>query len=665
MTEELEILDPNRTYREYLSESLAVVRERLRLHTAKLKGDEETASRAEQNLKNAQERVDAIKDSILASSPLDYLCSSFSLSTFERDLLLLTAGVEMDFEVGSLCALSSGDLKQRNPSFALAATAMPGASWRAISPEGPLRKWHLIHMGKGDTLAASPLHIDEKVLHYILGVSYLDERLRGMIVPVLDHCVLPQSHIEIVSRIADSLSGNPVPPLVQLYGAEGVGKRTIAAAASTALGIDLYSIDATDIPGPTAEREDLARLWERETILSSAGLMIDCRDMGERDLRPAISFLERINGMAVSISRQPLRLRERAFLRIHVHKPRPEEQVELWHKALSSVSGEAGDKMDAQIDMVVSQFNLAPKDITRASYEVLSSMEGMAEDPGSLLWKTCRDSLRFGLDGLAQRIMPAATWEDLVLPSLQLQILREIGAHVRQSAKVYRKWGFASKGSRGLGISALFAGESGTGKTMAAEVLANDLELDLYRIDLSNVVSKYIGETEKNLARVFDAAEGSGSILLFDEADALFGKRSEVKDSHDRYANIEVGYLLQRMESYRGLAILTTNIKSALDRAFIRRIRFIVQFPFPGETERSMIWSRIFPKETPTEGLDIEKLARLNIAGGSIRNIAIYAAFLAAEEDIPVNMGHLLRAAKIEYGKLERPMTGVEIGGWI
>jgi SpoVK/Ycf46/Vps4 family AAA+-type ATPase len=229
---------------------------------------------------------------------------------------------------------------------------------------------------------------------------------------------------------------------------------------------------------------------------------------------------------------------------------------------------------------------------------------------------------------------------------------------------VHGDWGFAAKGERGLGISALFAGASGTGKTMAAEVLANELRLDLYRIDLSQVVSKYIGETEKNLRRVFDAADDGGAVLLFDEADALFGKRSEVKDSHDRYANIEVSYLLQRMEAYRGLAILTTNLKSAVDSAFLRRLRFVIEFPFPDATHRAEIWRRIFPAETPTKDLDVARLARLSIPGGNIRNIALQAAFLAADAGGSVTMTHLARAARSEYAKLEKPLTEAEIGGW-
>jgi SpoVK/Ycf46/Vps4 family AAA+-type ATPase len=199
---------------------------------------------------------------------------------------------------------------------------------------------------------------------------------------------------------------------------------------------------------------------------------------------------------------------------------------------------------------------------------------------------------------------------------------------------------------------------------MGAEVLANELGLDLYRIDLSSVVSKYIGETEKNLRRVFDAAEDSGAVLLFDEADALFGKRSEVKDSHDRFANIEVSYLLQRMEVYRGLAILTTNMKSALDTAFLRRLRFVVQFPFPDAPQRVAIWRRVFPSAAPTEGLDPTKLAKMRIAGGNIRNIAMNAAFLAADAAQPVRMCHVLAAARSEYAKLERPLTAAEFEGW-
>jgi SpoVK/Ycf46/Vps4 family AAA+-type ATPase len=266
------------------------------------------------------------------------------------------------------------------------------------------------------------------------------------------------------------------------------------------------------------------------------------------------------------------------------------------------------------------------------------------------------------MDNLAQRLDTKATWDDLVLPDEQLRLLHQIADQVGQRHTVYEDWGFAERMNRGLGISVLFAGPPGSGKTMTAEVIANDLKLNLYRIDLSAVVNKYIGETEKNLRRLFDAAEDGGAILFFDEADALFGKRSEVKESLDRFANIEIDYLLQRMEAYRGLAILATNMKSALDTAFLRRLRFVVNFPFPGPAERKRIWQQVFPADVPRQALDYDWLARLNLSGGSIHNIALNAAFLAAHDDpdTGVTMQQILIAARDEFTKLDRPINESE-----
>jgi SpoVK/Ycf46/Vps4 family AAA+-type ATPase len=316
--------------------------------------------------------------------------------------------------------------------------------------------------------------------------------------------------------------------------------------------------------------------------------------------------------------------------------------------------------MAAAIDRLVAQFDLGAGAI-EAACDLAAGPAAAPREAAAALWDACRVESRPRLDDLAQRIDARAGWTELVVAEPQREVLREIAVQVRQRATVYERWGFAGQGGRGLGISALFSGASGTGKTMAAEVLAHELALDLYRVDLSQVISKYIGETEKNLRRIFDAADRGAAILLFDEADALFGKRSEVKDSHDRFANIEVSYLLQRMEAYRGLAILTTNAKSALDPAFLRRLRFVIGFAFPDAAQRAEIWRRVFPPGAPTEGLDPERLARLNVAGGNIRNIAIGAAFLAAEAGLPVRMAHVLRAAEREYAKLERPLHRAEL----
>ena len=278
------------------------------------------------------------------------------------------------------------------------------------------------------------------------------------------------------------------------------------------------------------------------------------------------------------------------------------------------------------------------------------------------LWQACREQVGWQLGSLAQRLTPCHTWDDIVLPSDTARQLREIADQVAARSQVYEKWGFGARLPRGRGIGALFSGPSGTGKTMAAEILANHLQLDLYRIDLAGVVSKYIGETEKNLRNVFDAAEQSGAILFFDEADALFGKRTEVRNSHDRYANIEVNYLLQRMEDYRGLAILCTNRRSALDRAFLRRLRFLVEFPFPDCENRSQIWQKVFPPEAPLASLDLKALSRLEISGGNIRNIALNAAFLAAGEETNIRMEHVLHAARREYAKIDKLLTETEFG---
>jgi SpoVK/Ycf46/Vps4 family AAA+-type ATPase len=356
------------------------------------------------------------------------------------------------------------------------------------------------------------------------------------------------------------------------------------------------------------------------------------------------SILERLEGLRIPV---PALIRS--------------ESRKAWLEGMGAMAA----RLNGGVDRIVEHFKFDGEAIRFASAAAKNAAESNGDsDVNAVTWAVCRSHARRSLQHLAVRIEPRARWHDVVLPQPQVETLRQITSHVRQRSVVNTRWGFAERYSRGLGATALFAGSSGTGKTMAAEVIAADLELDLYQIDLASVVSKYIGETEKNLRRIFDAAEESGAVLLFDEADALFGKRSEVRDSHDRYANIEVSYLLQRMEAYDGLAILTTNMKQALDDAFLRRIRFIVQFPFPDAAGRQRIWECVFPAKTPLHDLDFSRLARLNISGGVIRNIATHAAFLAAEEGGVVTMDNLLSAARVEYAKLERPLTASETGGW-
>lgn len=606
-------------------------------------------------------------------SNLDRLCLIFGLSNFERNLLLLCAGVEINPNFGLLCGAIRVNKDREYATFALAMTIFENPDWTAFTPAGSLRKWRLIEIGNGTELMLSPLRIDEQILHYLMGISHLEESLTKVVESAIVLDDLVPSHWQIAQKIVAAWSiefdDYLQLPVLQLCGNEIASKRAIASVASHFLGASCLSIAAHNIPTNPPELNHFKLLWEREVMLKRSILSIECDDLETSDLQrqAAIDRLcESLRSPIIINTSDRRRARHRPVLAYEIARPTSNEQYKVWQTAL-----QIGDRsFNGQVDALVSQFNLSAPVIEAACSQVYKEWQQARElektvDFNLLLWDTCRAQARPKLDDLAQRIDSNADWDDLVLPEEQIAILKEISAHVKHRFKVYQNWGFGGKSRRGLGISALFSGVSGTGKTTAAEILARELRLDLYRIDLSAVISKYIGETEKNLRRVFDAAELGGVVLLFDEADALFGKRTEVKDSHDRHANVEVSYLLQRMESYQGLSVLTTNLKDSLDRAFMRRIRFIVQFPFPDGATRAEIWRRVFPQATPTEELNFKRLAQLNVAGGNIRNIAINAAFLAADANEPVTMKHILEATRSEYLKLERPLTDGEIKGWI
>ncbi len=615
-----------------------------------------------------------------APKTLATLVKVFELSPFARDVLMLCAGMELDAVFAPLCAQAQADPKRAYPTFGLALAALPGASWQALLPDAPLRYWQLVRIDPGENLTTGQLRIDERILHYLLGFECRDERLAGIVEPVgYDEDLVP-SHRRIVEHLVatwERTLGTADFPVVELCGPEVSSKRSIAAAACARLGWKLHALPVEALPQEAHDLDGLIRLWHRDAILSGAALLLEGDEVGRDDAREASvrRFVDLSRGGLIVTRRRRLGRPHRPVLSIDVAKPRLEEQRDLWHETLAPVEMSDAETA-AQVETLIEQFHLDVKQIRNACFDALGRLDSAAEDGGeeapekpadlgATLWACCRERARPELADLAERVVARATWEQLILPEAQLMTLREIAVHVRRRGKVYRTWGFAEQSSRGVGVSTLFAGSSGTGKTMAAEVLAAELDLDLYRIDLSSVVSKYIGETEKNLQRVFDAADLGGAILLFDEADALFGRRSEVKDSHDRHANIEVSYLLQRMETYRGLAILTTNLRDALDPAFKRRLRFIVEFPFPDVAQRREIWRRTFPSKTPTAELRFDRLARLNLAGGHIRNIAINAAFLAADEDRPVSMRDLLIAARREFAKLERPLSEAETRDWL
>jgi len=634
----------------YLVREFAALRKRLGVSVAGSSPGTFEAPHASQN---------SLLDAMNPPAAIDMLSAIFELSSFEREVLLLLAGVEMDPALAAQCSELAGRSQRSCVTFSLAMAALEDPHWSALAPSSPLRRFRLIEMETGHGLTLAPLRIAERILHYLAGVNRLDERLESVLLRKPEPQWVAEEHVRVATDTIRPLDGDVLPSIViHLCGDDMAAHENVAALIAHRAGRELYVLRLEDTPAAGAEMDQFLHLWTRESLLLPAFLLLQWE--GDAPTVAARQLADRLPGPLMIASRDSFRL-HRELVRYEVNKPGPSGQKALWSRALESSAECIADV----VEEIAEQFRFSAETIVSLCASVDESKCGDSKTFAAMLWNACREHARPRLETLAERIVPSSTWSDLVLPEAQLQTLRELISQSRHRMTVYEAWGFAARSRRGLGMSALFSGPSGTGKTLAAEVLANELKLDLYRIDLSAVVSKYIGETEKNLKQVFDAAETGGVLLLFDEADALFGKRAEVKDSHDRYANIEVGYLLQRMESFQGVAILTTNFKSSLDKAFQRRLRFSVDFPFPGAAQREAIWTRVFPEQTPTVDLEPSRLAALNMTGGNIRNIALNAAFLAAESSNPVGMNHLLQATQLEAAKIERPIAEMETRGWV
>lgn len=622
-------------------------------------------------------------------SRLQSLTEIFQLSAFEQQVIVLCAGLLLeggDWIGGGVAhgvsgpgqassdgahplgnrALSLDAYRGIPLTFQLLLQRLAPNQWQATAPDAPLRYWQLLVLEEPDNFLSAPLRLDERILHYLLGVPTLPQPFIGILQRVAPPATITPSQQAIVQRIEALHQREGCVervPVVLLGSKDHASNRAVAAYAYQRLQLQTFAIHVGDLPTTTSERLRMLRLLERETLLNPSAIYIDAFALSEAERARLLIFATQFNGLLTIGSEEALQSIGRATVRFELTHPTLDEQVTLWQQALGTVA----TSLNGTLPQLAREFNLSAGSIQQLGRQLRSELPAQNQAKAGIeerLRSLCGAHGRPELDALCQRVESRAGWDDLVLPHEQHRILQEIVQHVARRFQVYYDWGFAQQNNRGLGISALFVGDSGTGKTLAAEILANHLRLPLYRIELNAVVSKYIGETEKNLARIFDAAETMGAVLLFDEADALFGKRSEVKDAHDRYANIEVSYLLQRMEAYRGLAILTTNFKRNLDTAFLRRLRFIVHFPFPGPAERAQIWQRIFPTHTPLAPLDYGKLAQLNIAGGHIKNIALRAAFHAADAAESVSLRHIFEATQGEYHKLEKPLTNAEIKGW-
>ena len=656
-----------------------------------------------------------VLETLLPDSRLAWLRRTFGLSPFDIDVVAMALAPEFDLRYEGLYAYLQDDVTRKRPSVDLAlnllcADADAKLRKRAqFGPDAPLIRHGLLELiPQSHQIQASSLglamKLDAQLCRFLLGVPGLDPHLAGCCTAVapaarLEALFLPAAVKQGLRTLAQQLRGAGKPLSLYLQGAPGLGQQAVAEALALEAGRPLLALDLSRVDRSPAERLKTLRRVRNAARFQQAVLFVEGWDAalttgtGGQDRHGAdtpdaavLAALGPGEGVIVLTGAQPWPLQSGEWadvMTIPVGMPDYAHRRACWQ---AQVTAAKIPLSDADLDALADRFRLGPDQIAQAIACACSAERWQTacvprEDaavrdgeetnldrdpslarpdmPGPLaaaLFAAARSRSGHELAEQARKIEPRQTWDDLVLPSEPLAQLKEICNQARYRQVVHGDWGFGGKLSSGKGLTVLFSGPPGTGKTMAAEVIAKALELDLYQIDLARIVSKYIGETEKNLNRVFTAAEHANAILLFDEADAIFGKRSEVKDAHDRYANLEVAYLLQKMEAYEGISILTSNLRQNLDEAFTRRIGFIVEFPFPEEPSRLRIWQGIWPCRTPlAKTVDLDLLAKqFKLAGGSIRNIAVAATFLAADEGQEVRPDHLLRATRREFKKMGR-----------
>lgn len=589
-------------------------------------------------------------------SAIDHLCGIFGLTMFEKFTLLIA--VVQEFDSSFLKRKEEADL---TPNFSLALAILPFPEWNAFLPSSTLRKWGLLKLNNEHSITSTRISAPESIVHYIAGVDSEDSQIQKVSdILISENKMLSKENHNLIEEICKlwknsekNKRNNEI--YFSFTGECQEIKRELAAHLSQALDFNLRCMSSVFLPNNLDEMHDFITTWERESLLHNYLILIEFDESGEPSAekeKMLCFFIDKLSWPVLINTENKLRFTRKDQFALEVNKPNTKEQRHYWESLLKE------KKISQEIMEVSSHFDLNFQDIQMCFSKYRSSKE-------KNLWKICRQYTKVKMDSLAQKIEPSQGALDLVLPEREKQNLLEIVQHVKLRSKVYQDWGLLKHSSRNQGISVLFSGASGTGKTTAAEYLALSLDLDLYRIDLSCIVSKYIGETEKNLQKIFAAAEKSGAILLFDEADALFGKRTQVKDSNDRHANVEVSYLLQRMETFKGVAILTSNFRDSLDKAFLRRLRFVIQFPFPSQIEREQIWEHMLPKKAPTQNINFSLLGQLNVAGGNIRNITMNACFAAAANDEKLQMKHYLKATRNEYMKLEKNLSEMEVRDWL
>jgi AAA+ superfamily predicted ATPase len=601
------------------------------------------------------------------------LRSACDLLDFDLNLLMLALAPEVEPRYERIYAFLQDDINRKRPSINLALDLFCSSAEEKLerrerfSPASPLLRAALIRVDRegATSLLGRAIILEERIASFLLGSQAIDDALCAFA-----HVEEPQSPRDEgafpvgLDRLVSRCSEEQERALLCFHGASAATRRKAAQALAGTLSARLLVVDVARAIGTFESTDRLFRSVVREAWLQNAILLLEEADAidanGTRSLSRSLIF----RGGVLLLSADRAWHHEcdalPEVLNIPLILPDWESRWKYWQRELEQARLPAAP---GSLDLLATSFRLDQTQISNAAAVAHRAAVLNPDDPSEAIFAAARAQTGNALLGLALRIVPVNRWEDLVLPGDAIAQLHEIASRALGRHQVLRRWGFDQRLSSGKGVTALFCGASGTGKTMAAEILARDLRLDLYKIELAGVVSKYIGETEKNLDRIFAAAEGANAILLFDEADALFGKRSEVRDSHDRYANLEISYLLQKMEQYEGVAILATNLRQNIDEAFLRRLAFTVQFPFPDESSRRRIWARIWPPETPrSEDIDLEWLARrFVLSGGNIRNIALAGAYLAAKEQSAVKMVHLLHATRREFQKMGKTLSPDEL----
>jgi SpoVK/Ycf46/Vps4 family AAA+-type ATPase len=649
-------------------------------------------------LMNELSRLDSEIDAKLSASlingtylSLHRISELFALTPFEERCLIASLAPEVDRSYEKLYAYLQDDVTRKKPSIDLLMKLQLSSindrlhARSAFESNSSLFKFRLLQI-VDESPVSTPLisrfvKLDDRIVEFLLGNSQIDARIRSMATLSHSGAAAPVStsvnegqSLQIREFVKKRFAQpDDFRETLALYfcGPYGSGRRALAAAISADLQLPLVTADGLKLSEGAVAFDEAVWLCGREALLQPAILCVDNFDhltSQENGSKVRLDlFLEMIRScswLTILFGTRPWSpqgsLGDCRFIPVRFDAPDELERKVLWE-----FESQRGFQLSSDVDpgALASKFRLSQEQIRDALVAAESSVALRSPEQRPITSKdldaACRAQSSEKLNSMARKVVPGYGWDDIVLPDDVLRQLSEICQRVVYRHRVLGDWGFGQKLSLGKGVNALFAGPSGTGKTMATEIVASELGLDLYKIDLSGVVSKYIGETERNLDRIFTAAEDANAILFFDEADALFGKRSEVRDSHDRYANIEISYLLQKMEEYEGLAILATNLKANLDEAFTRRLAFTVHFPFPDESSRLLIWKGIWPASISLDAtVDLGYLAQqFKLSGGNIKNIALAAAFLAAETNGPVTMAHLLHATRREFQKLGKPIA--------